>query len=51
MGVSDVETAYVWVQLSSAGQSDCKSSAVDGLPLCNGAMSDLGSFVLYERRL
>lgn len=31
--------------VSSAGHSDCKSSIVDGLPLCNGATSDLGSFV------
>lgn len=37
--------------VSSTGQSDCKSSIVDGLPLCNGAMSDLGSFVLYEKLL
>lgn len=41
----------IWKQLcvgalSSAGHSDCKSSIVDGLPLCSSAMSDLGNFGL-----
>lgn len=37
--------------VNSAGPSDCKSSIVDGLPLCNDAMSDLGSFVPYKKLL
>lgn len=34
---------------SSAGQTNCKSSIVDGLPLRNDTVSDLGNFVLYEK--
>ena len=37
--------------ISSAGPTDYKSSLVDGLPLCNGAMSDLGSFAVFEKPL
>lgn len=37
--------------ISSAGQTDYKSSLVDGLPLSSGAMSDVGSFALFEKPL
>lgn len=37
--------------ISSAGQTNYKSYRIDRLPLCNGAVSDLGSFALFEKLL